>query len=234
MLEVAGLAVAYGELVALRDVSLHVKEGEIVTVIGSNGAGKTTLLKAISGLLRPLAGAIEFLGQRIDGLPSHEVCKRGLIQVPEGRKIFPQMRVIHNLEMGAYMPAARKRFAQSLSRTYQLFPRLNERRHQRAGLLSGGEQQMLAMGRALMARPKLLMVDEPSLGLAPKLVAEIFDILRVLNQEGTPILLVSQEVRQALELAHRAYVLENGRITLEGSSKDLLNDPRIKASYLGL
>ncbi len=234
MLEVAGLAVAYGELVALRDVSLHVKEGEIVTVIGSNGAGKTTLLKAISGLLRPMAGAIEFLGERIDGLRSHEVCERGIIQVPEGRKIFPQMRVFHNLEMGAYLPAARKRFAGSLIRTYQLFPRLNERRRQRAGLLSGGEQQMLAMGRAIMACPKLLMVDEPSLGLAPKLVAEIFSTLRVLNQEGTTILLVSQEVRQALELAQRAYVLENGRVTLEGLSRDLLDDPRVRESYLGL
>ncbi|MDP2936496.1 MAG: ABC transporter ATP-binding protein [Dehalococcoidia bacterium] len=234
MLEVAGLAVAYGELVALRDVSLHVKEGEIVTVIGSNGAGKTTLLKTISGLLRPRAGRIEFLGEGIDGLPSHEICKRGIIQVPEGRKIFPQMPVLHNLQMGAYLPAARRNFAQSLGRAYALFPRLNERRSQRAGLLSGGEQQMLAMARALMARPKLLMVDEPSLGLAPKLVAEIFNTLLVLNQEGTTILLVSQEVRQALELAQRAYVLENGRITVEGSSKDLLNDPRIKAAYLGL
>jgi len=234
MLDVAGLTVAYGELVALQDVSLQVNQGEIVTVIGSNGAGKTTLLKTVSGLLRPRAGAMEFLGERIDGLPSHEVCKRGIIQVPEGRKIFPQMRVLHNLELGAYLPAARKGFAESLSRAYQLFPRLDERRRQRAGLLSGGEQQMLAIARALMARPKLLMVDEPSLGLAPKLVAEIFDTLRLLNQEGTTILLVSQEVRQALELGTRAYVLENGRITLQGRSGDLLDDPRIKAAYLGL
>lgn len=234
MLRVEGLSVAYGELIALRDVSLRVEEGEIVTVIGSNGAGKTTFLKTISGLLRPLAGTIEFLGERIEGLPSHEICKRGIIQVPEGRKLFPQMRVHHNLQMGAYLPSARRYFTQSLGRAYELFPRLRERQDQRAGLLSGGEQQMLALARSFMARPKLLMVDEPSLGLAPKLVTEIFHTLQVLNQEGATILLVSQEVRQALELAQRAYVLENGRIVLEGPSRDLLGHPRVKEAYLGL
>lgn len=234
MLRVEKLSIDYSGVTALREVSLAVHEGEIVTVIGANGGGKSTLLKTISGLLSPSSGSIQFIGERIDGLPPHEICKRGLIQIPEGRQLFPKMKVIHNLQMGAYLPEARKNVAQSLERVYGLFPLFRERRNQRTGLLSGGEQQMLAIARALMSRPKLLMLDEPSEGLSPLLTSNIFDTLKTLGGQGMTILLVSQEVEQALDLSHRAYVLENGQITLEGRSEELLNNDKVRASYLGM
>ena len=234
MLRVERLRVDYIGVSALREVSLAVNEGEIVTVIGANGGGKSTLLKTISGLLSPSSGRIEFVGERIDGLPPHEICRRGLIQIPEGRQLFPRMKVIHNLQMGAYLPEARKNVAQSLDRVYVLFPLFRERRNQRTGLLSGGEQQMLAIARALMSRPKLLMLDEPSEGLSPLLTSNIFDTLKTLKEQGMTILLVSQEVEQALGLSHRAYVLENGQITLEGRSEELLNNDKVRESYLGM
>jgi len=234
MLRVERLSVDYTGVRALREVSLTVNEGEIVTVIGANGGGKSTLLKTISGLLSPSSGGIEFIGERIEGFPPHEICRRGLIQIPEGRQLFPKMRVFHNLQMGAYLPEARKNVAQSLERVYGLFPLFRERRNQRTGLLSGGEQQMLAIARALMSRPRLLMLDEPSEGLSPLLTSNIFDTLRTLKEQGMTIFLVSQEVEQALELSHRAYVLENGQITLEGRSEELLNNDKVRAAYLGL
>jgi branched-chain amino acid transport system ATP-binding protein len=234
MLRVERLRVDYTGVSALRAVSLAVNEGEIVTVIGANGGGKSTLLKTISGLLSPSSGRIEFVGERIDGLPPHEICRRGLIQIPEGRQLFPRMKVIHNLQMGAYLPEARKNVAQSIERVYGLFPLFRERRNQRTGLLSGGEQQMLAIARALMSRPRLLMLDEPSEGLSPLLTSNIFDTLKTLKEQGMTILLVSQEVEQALGLSHRTYVLENGQITLEGRSEELLNNDKVRESYLGM
>jgi branched-chain amino acid transport system ATP-binding protein len=234
VLKAERLSVDYTGVSALRDISLAVNEGEIVTVIGANGGGKSTLLKTISGLLSPSSGRIEFIGERIDRLPPHEICRRGLIQIPEGRQLFPKMRVIHNLQMGAYLHGARKNMDQSLERVYGLFPLFRERKNQKAGLLSGGEQQMLAIARALMSRPRLLMLDEPSEGLSPLLTSNVFDTLRILGGQGMTILLVSQEVEQALELSHRAYVLENGQITLEGRSKELLNNDKVRESYLGM
>ncbi len=234
MLQVEHLNVAYDTLQVLWDVSLEVHEGEIVALIGSNGAGKTTLLRTISGLMKPLFGSIRFMGEDIAGLPPHEICRRGVIQVPEGRALFPQMRVIENLELGAYLPAARAQRHETIERVYRLFPRLKERQRQNAGAMSGGEQQMVAIGRALMARPKLLMLDEPSLGLAPVLVETIMEVLTHLNGEGMTILLVSQEVHQALALAHRVYVIENGRIVRSGPSHALRDDDAVRSAYLGL
>jgi len=234
VLKVENISVEHAGVSALRNVFLTVNEGEIVTVIGANGGGKTTLLRTISGLLVPSSGRIEFIGERIDGLPPHEICKRGLIQIPEGRQLFPKMKVIHNLEMGAYLPDARRGVAQSLKRVYELFPLFRERGGQRAGLLSGGEQQMLAIARALMSRPRLLMLDEPSEGLSPLLTANIFDTLKTLRDQGITILLISQEVEQALELSSRGYMLENGKITLEGRSEELLNNDKVRESYLGM
>jgi branched-chain amino acid transport system ATP-binding protein len=234
MLKVEKLSVGYQGVSVLREVSLTVREGEIVSVVGANGGGKTTLLKTISGLLMPSSGFIEFLGQNIHGLPPHEICRRNLIQVPEGRQLFPKMKVIDNLQMGAYLPEARRQTAQSLERVYRLFPIFEERKKQRAGSLSGGEQQMLAIGRALMSTPRLLMLDEPSEGLSPLFTANVFDALKTLGKQGLTILLVSQEVEQSLELSHRGYVLENGRIFLEGKSSDLLNDDKVRQSYLGM
>ena len=234
MLKVEKLSVAYAGVTVLRELSLAVSQGEIVSVVGANGGGKTTLLKAISGLLKPSSGSIEFMGEMIDELPPHEICIRRLIQVPEGRQLFPKMKVIHNLEMGAYLPEARKNTGQSLDRVYALFPIFRERRNQKTGSLSGGEQQMLAIGRALMAMPKLLMLDEPSEGLSPLYTSNVFDTLKILGEQGLTILLVSQEVERSLELSQRAYVLENGQITLEGKSNDLLNNDKVRQSYLGL
>ncbi|MGB9752001.1 MAG: ABC transporter ATP-binding protein [Roseiflexus castenholzii] len=234
MLQVEHLNVAYDTLQVLWDVSLEVCEGEVVALIGSNGAGKTTLLRTISGLMKPLFGSIRFMGEEIAGLPPHEICRRGVIQVPEGRALFPRMRVLENLELGAYLPAARAQRHETIEYVYQLFPRLKERWRQDAGTLSGGEQQMVAIGRALMARPKLLMLDEPSLGLAPVLVETIMEVLTRLNAEGMTILLVSQEVHQALAIAHRAYVIENGRIVRSGSSRELCDDDAVRSAYLGL
>jgi branched-chain amino acid transport system ATP-binding protein len=234
MLKVDKLNVGYAGVAVLRDVSLTVNDGEIVSVVGANGGGKTTLLKTISGLLKPSSGSIEFMGERIDQSPSHEICKRGLIQVPEGRQLFPKMKVIDNLEMGGYLSEARKLTAQSLERVYSLFPIFRERKQQRAGLLSGGEQQMLAIGRALMSVPKLLMLDEPSEGLSPLFTSNVFDALKILGEQGLTILLVSQEVELSLALSNRAYVLENGRITLEGKSSEMLCSDKVREAYLGM
>lgn len=234
MLKVDKVNVSYGGLQALWDVSVEVSEHEFVTIIGSNGAGKTTLLKTISGVIKPSSGSIDFQGKRLDGLAPHKICEMGIIHIPEGRKIFPLMKVSENLEMGAYLPEARKRARDSVERVYHLFPVLKERQSQLAGTLSGGEQQMLALGRGLMSQPKLLMLDEPSLGLSPKLAMEMLGTLKLLNEQGITILLVSQEVLQSLRLAQRAYVLENGRVALEGSGEKLLQDEAIRKSYLGL
>ena len=234
MLRVSNLNVAYGKLQVLWNVSLEVREGELVSLIGPNGAGKTTLLRTISGLLKPISGTIEFMGRRIDGLPPHKICKLGLIHIPEGRGIFPLMSVLENLQMGAYTGELRKRFERNVKEVFRLFPVLSERLGQVAETLSGGEMQMLSIGRGLIAEPKLLMLDEPTIGLAPKLSELIFDSISKLHEEGLTILLVSQEVRRALELADRAYVMENGRIVLEGTGEELLENPNIKKSYLGL
>jgi branched-chain amino acid transport system ATP-binding protein len=233
LLTLADVEVAYGDMVAARGVSLHVDAGELVALIGSNGAGKTTTLRAISGLLRPRRGTIELDGQRLDGLPPAQVVARGIAHVPEGRQLFPTMTVLENLTLGARTPAARQARAETLDRVFQLFPRLAERRGQLAGSLSGGEQQMCAIGRALMARPRLLMLDEPSLGLAPVMVAAIFDNLARINREGTTVLLVEQNVLQALRLCRRAYVLDNGAIAFHGDRDRLLADERIRQAYLG-
>ena len=233
LLTLEAVDVAYGDLPALRGVSLSVEEGETLSVVGANGAGKTTMLRTVSGLLRPRAGRIVFDGARLDRLPSHAIVARGVVHVPEGRKIFPSLTVTENLELGSYLPAARERRPESLRRVLSLFPRLAERRRQVAGTMSGGEQQMLAIGRALMARPRVLMLDEPSLGLAPIVVQEIFRIIGEINRLGTTVLLVEQNTRQALALSRRGYVLENGRIVLEGTRESLLASPHIKQAYLG-
>jgi len=234
LLEVEGIDVFYGELQALWGVSLKVDEGEFVALIGPNGAGKTTTLKAISGLLKPAKGQIVFDGKDITGLPPHTIAAMGIAHVPEGRQIFPGLTVLENLKIGAYVRRAREKFEESLEFVFSLFPRLKERRNQIAGTLSGGERQMLAIARGLMSRPKLLMLDEPSLGLAPKLVLEVMDTLKRLHGEGLTILLVEQNVKYALELADRAYVLETGRVVMEGPGRELLEDPRIKSAYLGI
>lgn len=234
MLEVERLQVYYGDVQALWDVTFHVQPGEIVTLVGSNGAGKTTTLKAVSGLLRPATGHIRLEGQDLAALPPHEIVTRGIAQIPEGRRLWPQMTVLENLELGAYTPDARRMKDDTLDWTFTLFPVLRERQAQRAGTLSGGEQQMVAIARGLMSRPRLLMLDEPSLGLAPMLVEEVFHIVREINGQGVTVLLVEQNLRQALEVAHRAYVLETGRVTLSGSSRDVLADTHIRSAYLGL
>lgn len=234
MLKVDKLNVFHGKLQAIWDVSLEVGNREFVTIIGSNGAGKTTLLMAISGVISPSSGSIEFQNERIDGLPPYKICERGIIQVPEGRKIFPFMKVSENLEMGAYLPEAREYINDSLKRVYQLFPILKERRNQLAGILSGGEQQMLSLARGLMSRPKLLILDEPSLGLSPKLAGEMLSTQKLLHDHGIAILLVSQEVLRSLKITERAYVLENGRIVMQGRGEELLQNKDVKRSYLGL
>jgi branched-chain amino acid transport system ATP-binding protein len=234
LLELRGVEVAYGDLPALRGVSVSVEPGETLSVVGANGAGKTTMLRAISGLLRPRAGQILLDGVRLDTLPSHAIVEHGLVQVPEGRKIFPSLTVLENLEMGSYIAAAKARRREGLAQVFALFPRLEERRGQAAGTMSGGEQQMLAIGRALMARPRVLMLDEPSLGLAPIIVKEIFRIIGEINQLGTTVLLVEQNTRQALALSRRGYVLENGRVVLEGSGAELLGNEHVKRAYLGM
>jgi branched-chain amino acid transport system ATP-binding protein len=234
LLELQDVEVAYGDLPALRGVSLGVEEGETLSVVGANGAGKTTMLRAISGLLRPRAGRILLDGARLDRMPSHVIVARGVVQVPEGRKIFPGLTVRENLELGSYVAAARQHRRQSLERVLGLFPRLAERQRQAAGTMSGGEQQMLAIGRALMARPRILMLDEPSLGLAPIIVQEIFRIIAEINRLGMTVLLVEQNTRQALSLSRRGYVLENGRIALEGSGAELLGNEHVRRAYLGM
>ena len=234
MLEVSNLSVFYGKSQALRDVSLKVNEGEIVALVGANGAGKTTLLNTISGLLRPASGSVEFLGKRIDRLRPHKIVQLGICQIPEGRKLFTDMTVQENLEMGAYTSQTWKRRKKTLEEIYQIFPALKERRNQPARKLSGGEGQMVAIGRGLMSNPKLCMFDEPSYGLAPKLFLEVLEIIKHLREQGITILLVEQNVRNTLEVADRGYVLENGRIALEGTSKELLENELVKKAYLGL
>jgi len=234
MLEVSNLDVFYGKSQALRDVSLKVNEWEIVALVGTNGAGKTTVLNTISGVLRPASGHVEFLGKRIDRLAPNTIVRLGISHIPEGRKLFTDMTVGENLEMGAYTSAAWKRRKETLEQVYQLFPALKERRKQSATKLSGGEQQMVAIGRGLMSSPKLCMFDEPSYGLAPKLFSEVLEVIKRLREQGITILLVEQNVRHTLETADRAYVLENGRIVLEGKGKDLLQDEQVKKAYLGL
>ena len=231
MLDVQSLNVYYGKIHALKDVSFSVDEGEVVALIGANGAGKSTTLQTISGLLRSKTGSVEFCGENISRLPPHRIVERGLAQVPEGRRIFLQMTVQENLEMGAYI---HKRVAEGdLEDVFRRFPRLKERRNQIAGTLSGGEQQMLAISRALMSHPKLLMLDEPSMGLAPILVEQIFQIIRELHESGSTILLVEQNAEMALQIAQRAYVLESGRITLSGTGRELIESDSIKKAYLG-
>jgi branched-chain amino acid transport system ATP-binding protein len=234
LLELEDVHVHYGKVEALKGVSLEVEEGEIVTLIGGNGAGKSTTLKTISGLRPVTSGAIRFKGENIVGVPAHELVERGICQAPEGRGIFPGMTVVENLEMGAY---ARKDGRDALStdfeRVFSLFPRLQERRKQPGGTLSGGEQQMLAIGRALMARPQVLLLDEPSMGLAPKLVSQVFDTITEINKQGTTVLLVEQNAAQAHKRAHRAYVLETGVIVKSAPAADLLEDESVKAAYLG-
>jgi branched-chain amino acid transport system ATP-binding protein len=234
LLALRGVDVAYGDLPALTGVDLVIEPGEILSVVGANGAGKTTMLRAISGLLRPRAGEIVLDGTRLDRLPSHAVVERGVVQAPEGRKIFPGLTVLENLELGSYPRAARAHRRESLERVLGLFPILAERRRQAAGTMSGGQQQMLAIGRALMARPRLLMLDEPSLGLAPRIVQEIFRIIGEINRTGTTVLLVEQNTRQALALAGRGYVLENGRVVLAGPGRALLDNAHVQRAYLGM
>jgi len=234
MLQLHNIDAFYGKAQALWDVSLTINEGEIVALVGANGAGKTTLLKIISGLLRPASGSVEFLGKRIEGLAPHSIVELGICHVPEGRRLFTQMSVGENLEMGAYVREAWSHKGDTLRQVYGMFPRLEERHRQLARTLSGGEQQMLAMGRGLMSRPKLCMFDEPSYGLAPLLVKEIFSLIHGLRDQGMTILLVEQNVRKSLEIADRACVLENGRITLEGGCQELLQEEFVRKAYLGL
>jgi branched-chain amino acid transport system ATP-binding protein len=233
MLKVDNLQVYYGAIHALQGVSFHLEEGEIVALIGANGAGKSTVLNTISGILRPREGAVIFEGQDIHTTPPQEIVRKGVIQIPEGRKIFSRMSVAENLEMGAYTQSERATIDRDREAVFERFSRLRERRNQLGGTLSGGEQQMLAIGRGLMAHPKLLLLDEPSMGLSPILVEQIFDIIQDINEQGTSILLVEQNAQMALAIADRAYVLETGKITMQGTGDDLLKDPSIIKAYLG-
>ncbi|MCX7855225.1 MAG: ABC transporter ATP-binding protein [Anaerolineae bacterium] len=233
MLELEGVNAGYKDLQVLWGVSLRVGEGELVALVGPNGAGKTTTLRIISGLLKPTAGSVRFLDRQLDKEPAHRIVEMGIVQVPEGGRVFTGMSVQENLELGAFTARARKEKEQTMKWVYQLFPRLEERRHQRAGTLSGGERQMLAIGRALMAKPRLLLLDEPSFGLAPILVEQIFEMIAEINRQGVAVLLVEQNVRAALELAQRAYVIENGRIVGEGSGDALLSFESVRSAYLG-
>ena len=234
MLRITDLHFAYGDVRALQGISLEVNQGEIVTLVGANGAGKSTTLRNISRLLQPGSGTMTFEGQDLAALQPHEVVGLGIVQVPEGRRIFPELTVLENLRMGSFLPKARAVREQNLARVFHLFPRLREREAQPGGTLSGGEQQMLAIGRGLMAGPRLLMLDEPSLGLAPIFVRQIFEIIETIHQQGVAVLLVEQNVYQALQLASRGYVLETGRVTLSGGGKQLLADPHVRRAFLGL
>ncbi|HSB80131.1 MAG TPA: ABC transporter ATP-binding protein [Candidatus Methylomirabilis sp.] len=234
VLEIQALDVAYGEVPALQGVTFQVDEGESVAVLGANGAGKSTLLRTISGLLRPRRGSVLLDGVRLDQLPPYEIAGLGIAHVPEGRRVLPEMTVEENLELGAYLPRPKASRKETLARIYELFPRLAERRRQQAGTLSGGEQQMLAVGRGLMLLPRILMLDEPSLGLAPIVVDLTFEKIAEIRRQGIAILLVEQNVQRALSLADRGYVLEGGRIVLQGPSQTLLDDPHVKVAYLGL
>jgi branched-chain amino acid transport system ATP-binding protein len=234
LLELRGVTAGYGHFTALWDVSLSVAAGEAVAVVGPNGSGKTTLLRVISGLIAPRAGQLVFDGAALAGKPAYEIVAHGIAHVPEGRRIFPALTVADNLKMGAFLPGARQRFAESLQRVFTLFPVLAERQKQRAGSLSGGEQQMLAIGRALMSRPKLILLDEPSMGLAPVLVLRLFDLIRRVREEGYTILVVEQNVRQVLKLVDRAYLLEVGRVKMEGRAAELSEQDFVRKAYVGL
>ena len=234
MLNVEGINTFYFSVQVLWDVSFQIREKEIVSIVGANGAGKTTMIKTISGLLSSRSGSILFLGERIDRLPPNKIVERGLIQIPEGRKLFQPLTVQENLHLGAFHKSAKLKRAETLERVFAIFPALKERVHQLAGTLSGGEQQMLAIGRGLMSLPKLLMLDEPSLGLAPLMVKEIFQVVTGINRQGTTILLVEQNIKQSLALAGRGYVLENGRIVLSGNSEELLHNEHTRKAYLGM
>jgi len=233
LLQIEKLSFAYGDLKVLWDVDLTVNQGEIVTVVGSNGAGKSTTLKNVSRLVRASSGKLTFDGQDLGQLESHQVVERGIIQVPEGRRIFPEMTVVENLRMGSYVKSTRADREKNIERAFTLFPRLQERQRQLGGTMSGGEQQMLAIARGLMGNPRLLLLDEPSLGLSPLFVKNIFDIIKEINRQGVTILLVEQNVLQSLRISHRAYVLETGRVVLSGKGEELLRDDRIKKAYLG-
>jgi len=233
VLEIDDVHVYYGAIHALKGVSLHVNDGEIVTLIGANGAGKSTTLRAINGINRPRQGSIRFQGNEITGSPPHAIVKSGIAQSPEGRRLFPLMSVTENLEMGGFQRTDRENFPEDMDRVFELFPRLHERRTQRAGTLSGGEQQMCAIGRALMARPKLLLLDEPSMGLAPIFVERIFETVVEVNKQGTPVLLVEQNALMALEVAKRGYVMETGHIALEGPAGELKTNEQVRKTYLG-
>jgi len=232
MLEVKGLQVYYGVIQALKDVSFEVNQGEVIALIGANGAGKTTTLHTVTGLLPAKQGSIMFEGVDITKMPAHKIVEMGIAHVPEGRRVFADLTVYENLIMGAYTRKDKKEIAENLENVYKRFPRLRERKTQRAGTLSGGEQQMLAMGRALMSKPDFILMDEPSMGLSPLLVSEIFEIIKAINENGTTVLLVEQNAKKALSIADRAYVLETGSIVLSGDAKDLMNDESVKKAYL--
>ncbi|HOA77765.1 MAG TPA: ABC transporter ATP-binding protein [Thermosynergistes sp.] len=234
MISVKELDAGYGDIQVLRGVSLEINEGEIVSLVGANAAGKSTMVKALSGIIKPWRGQVLFDGVRVDTLEPHEIVELGIVQVPEGRRLFPQMSVLENLLLGAYTPRARRDYEKTLRDIFEMFPILKERQNQLAGSLSGGEQQMCAIGRGLMAKPKLLMLDEPSLGLAPILVAQVLNMVKAIREQGVTVLLVEQNVRQSLALADRGYVLENGRIVMEGPSAALLADDRLRQAYLGM
>ncbi len=233
MLEVKDLNVYYGAIHAIKDISFEVNEGEIITLIGANGAGKTTTLHAVSGLLRPKSGSIHFCGKEITHTDAYKIPKLGLAQVPEGRRVFANMTVMENLEMGAYIRSSKENLNEEYERIFQRLPRLKERRKQAAGTLSGGEQQMLAIGRALMSKPKMLLLDEPSMGLSPILVQEIFSIIQDVNKSGVTVLLVEQNAKMALNIANRAYVLETGQVVMKGDAKELSNNEQVRKAYLG-
>ena len=233
MLEVKDLQVYYGVIQALKGISFHVNQGEVIALIGANGAGKTTTLQTLTGILSPKSGSIVFEGKDLTRTPAHKIVEMGMAHVPEGRRIFQQLSVLENLKLGAYTRKDKSEIASTLKMVYERFPRLEERKNQVAGTLSGGEQQMLAMGRALMSKPRIILMDEPSMGLSPLLVSEIFDIIKVINESGTTVLLVEQNAKKALSIADRAYVLETGKITLSGDAKDLINDESVKKAYLG-
>jgi len=234
VISVKELDAGYGDIQVLRGVSLEINEGEIVSLVGANAAGKSTMVKALSGIIKPWRGQVLFDGVRVDTLEPHEIVELGIVQVPEGRRLFPQMSVLENLLLGAYTPRARRDYEKTLRDIFEMFPILKERQNQLAGSLSGGEQQMCAIGRGLMAKPKLLMLDEPSLGLAPILVAQVLNMVKAIREQGVTVLLVEQNVRQSLALADRGYVLENGRIVMEGPSAALLADDRLRQAYLGM
>ena len=234
MLKIENLNTFYGDLQVLRDLSLHINEGEIISLVGSNAAGKSTLINTLSGILHAKSGTIDFLGEPIVNLPPHKIVEMGLIQIPEGRRLFPEMTVLENLKLGMYLIADRREEFKNIQEVFNIFPILKDRQSQIARTLSGGEQQMLAIARALVGNPKLLIFDEPSLGLAPKLVSQVFNTIKLINSQGITILLVEQNVIQALSLCNRGYVIENGRIVMEGLGKELLNISKIRKAYLGI